>query len=232
MATDPVSAPSAASSPPDTASGRRVLDPIERVSEVLFGLIMVLTFTGSLSVATAGRAEVREMLVGALGCNFAWGVIDALLYLLGSLAEKGRGLTALLSLRAAADPAAGRGVIAQALPPLIASVMEPPQLETLRQRLLQLPEPPARPRLSGRDWRGGLAVFLLVVASTFPVVIPFLVMRDAGRALRVSNGIAIAMLFVCGQTVGRLTRHHPWGTGLGMVVLGSLLVALTMALGG
>ena len=58
-------------------SSKRALDPIERVAEVVFGLIMVLTFTGSLSVATAGNAEVREMLIGALGCNLAWGVIDA-----------------------------------------------------------------------------------------------------------------------------------------------------------
>jgi hypothetical protein len=51
---------------------RRVLAPIDRVSEVLFGLIMVLTFTGSLSVAEAGRDDVRTMLIGALGCNLAW----------------------------------------------------------------------------------------------------------------------------------------------------------------
>ena len=54
-------------------SSKRVLDPIDRVSEVLFGLIMVLTFTGSLSVAEAGRDDVRAMLIGALGCNLAWG---------------------------------------------------------------------------------------------------------------------------------------------------------------
>ena len=36
-------------------SSKRVLDPIDRVSEILFGLIMVLSFTGSLSVAVAGR---------------------------------------------------------------------------------------------------------------------------------------------------------------------------------
>ena len=42
-------------------SSQRVLDPNERISEVLFGLIMVLTFTGSLSVAEAGRERgVRE----------------------------------------------------------------------------------------------------------------------------------------------------------------------------
>ncbi len=52
-------------------SSKRALEPIERISEGLFGLIMVLTFTGSLSIATAGRDDVRAMQLGALGCNLA-----------------------------------------------------------------------------------------------------------------------------------------------------------------
>jgi hypothetical protein len=211
---------------------RRVLEPIDRVSEVLFGLIMVLTFTGSLSVATAGRAEIREMLVGALGCNLAWGVIDALLYLLASIAEKGRGLATLHAVRRATDLDEGRRLVAGALPPVVAAVLEPAQLEAMRQRLAELPEPPARPRLEGDDWRGALGVFLLVFLATLPVAVPFLLVGDAHLALRVSNGVAVALLFLCGHAVGRLTRYHPWGTGLGMVLLGSILVAMTMALGG
>jgi VIT1/CCC1 family predicted Fe2+/Mn2+ transporter len=75
-------------------------------------------------------------------------------------------------------------------------------------------------------------VFLLVFVSTLPVVIPFVLLGDAHRALRVSNAVAVAMLFVCGYVTGRLTGYHPWLTGLGMVVLGAVLVAMTMALGG
>ena len=86
----------------------RVLEPIDRVSEVLFGLIMVLTFTGSLSVAEAGRDDVRAMLVGALGCNVAWGVIDAMLYLMGGLADKGRGLMTFMAVRNTGDLQAAR----------------------------------------------------------------------------------------------------------------------------
>jgi VIT1/CCC1 family predicted Fe2+/Mn2+ transporter len=213
-------------------SSKRVLDPMDRVSEVLFGLIMVLTFTGSLSVATAGHAEVREMLVGALGCNLAWGIIDALLYLMGGLAEKGRALAALHAVRAAADPREAQRVIAEHLPPTVAGILQTQELEAIRAGLIRLPEPPARPTLSKEDWLGGVGVFLLVVASTLPVAIPFVLMGDAHRALRVSNAIAVAMLFLCGYSAGRLTRYHPWGTGLGMVLLGSLLVAMTMALGG
>ena len=120
----------------------RPLDPIDRVSEVLFGLIMVLSFTGSLSVAEAGREDVRTMLVGALGCNLAWGVIDAVFYLMGSLAEKSRGLLIYRAVREAADPERARRLIADALPPVVASVLEPAELEAMHARLKQLPSHP------------------------------------------------------------------------------------------
>ena len=210
----------------------RVLEPIDRVSEVLFGLIMVLTFTGSLSVAEAGRDDVRAMLVGALGCNVAWGVIDAMLYLMGGLADKGRGLMTFRAVRNTGDLQAARRDIAAALPPTVASILTPAELESMRQRLIQLPEPAARARLSKDDWLGATGVFLVVFLSTFPVVIPFIVMRSAGPALRVSNGVAIVMLFLTGWAFGRITGHHPGLVGLAMVVLGAILVGMTMALGG
>jgi hypothetical protein len=44
----------------------RVLEPVERLSEILFGLIMALTITGAVSVATADRFTIRTMLFAAL----------------------------------------------------------------------------------------------------------------------------------------------------------------------
>jgi VIT family len=213
-------------------SSKRVLEPIDRVSEVLFGLIMVLTITGSLSVAEAGRDDVRTMLFGALGCNLAWGIIDGLLYVMGSLAEKGRGLMTFRAVRKATDPKEAQRRIADALPSVVASVLEPVELEALHQRLKQLPEPPDHARLRKDDWLGAAGVFLLVFLSTFPVVIPFIFMRNAGPALRVSNVIAIVMLFLTGHAFGRMTGRHPWLVGISMVVLGLVLVGVTMALGG
>src|SRR5438045_8168046 len=106
-------------------SSRRVLESVDRVADVLFGLIMVLTFTGSLSVAEAGRDDVRTMLIGALGCNLAWGIIDGVLYLMGCLAEKGRGLLTFRAVRKAADRKEAQRHIADALPSMVASVLEP-----------------------------------------------------------------------------------------------------------
>jgi VIT1/CCC1 family predicted Fe2+/Mn2+ transporter len=57
-------------------------------------------------------------------------------------------------------------------------------------------------------------------------------MRNAVPALRVSNAIAVAMLFMTGYTYGRLTGYRPAAMGIAMVVLGAVLVGLTMALGG
>ena len=213
-------------------SSKRVLDPIDRVSEVLFGLIMVLTFTGSLSVAEAGRDDVRAMLIGALGCNVAWGIIDGMLYLMGCLAQKGQGLVTYLAVRKTADVHKAQRLIADALPSVVASILEPAELETMRKRLVQLPEPPQRAYLSKDDWLGSIGVFLIVFVSTFPVAIPFIFMQNLGPAMRVSNGIAVVMLFLTGYTFGNLTGRRPWLTGLAMVVIGTILVAMTMALGG
>ncbi len=213
-------------------SSKRVLEPNERISEVLFGLIMVLTFTGSLSVAEADRAEVRTMLIGALGCNLAWGIIDGVLYLMGCLSDQGRGIRTLRALRKAAAPEEAHRVIADALPPMVAATLGPAEYETVRQKLVQLPEPPIAPAAAQDEWLGALAVFLWVFLTTFPVAIPFIFMNDVARAMRVSNAIAIVLLFLTGYAFGRVAEYRPWLTGLAMVVLGSVLVGITMALGG
>jgi VIT1/CCC1 family predicted Fe2+/Mn2+ transporter len=216
----------------DHPSGRRVLEPIERISEVLFGLIMVLTFTCSFSVAEAGRAEVRTMLLAALGCNFVWGIIDAIMYLMSCLAERARAIASLRGVRKATEPEKAQSQIARALPPVIAAVISQSSLEEIRQQLLQLPEPPTHPRLTKSDWLSALSVFLLVVISTFPVVLPFMFVGNALRAQRLSNAVAIVMLFLTGYAFGRCTGYHPRGVGIAMVVLGGILVGLTIALGG
>lgn len=213
-------------------SSKRLLEPNERVSEVLFALIMVLTFTGSLSVAEAGRDDVRTMLIGALGCNLAWGIIDGILYLMGCLSEKGRGIRCLRAVRRAAAPEEAHRVIAGEMPPMVAAALGSAEYEIVRQNLLQLPEPPRRPRLAKADWLGAVAVFLWVFITTFPVALPFVFISDVGRAMRVSNLIAIILLFVTGYVFGRIAEHRPWLTGLGMVLLGSVLVGLTIAFGG
>jgi hypothetical protein len=209
----------------------RALDPMDRISEVLFGLIMALTFTCTLGVVTAGHIEIRTMLVGALGCNLAWGIIDAGVFLMARFNERGRNIIQLRAVREASDVAEAQRIIAAALPPLLASVVPADHLEAMRQKLVRMPAPGA-PRLTTRDWLGAIAICLLSFLSTFPIVIPFLFIGDARLALRVSNGVAVAMLFVCGYMFARYAGFRPWTTGICMVAIGAALVGVAIALGG
>lgn len=217
---------------PERRGRTGVLEPVERLAEVLFGLIMVLGFTGSLSAAEAGQAEVRTMLFGALGCNLAWGLIDGLMYLMFCLGERSAGRRIMIAVRGAASPREAHDLIAGALPPVVAEALRPEDLERVRSHLAGPVELPGRPRLTARDWWGGLGVLLLVFLSTFPVVLPFIFMDNTLRALRVSNAVAIVLLFLTGYAFGRAADLPRWGTGAAMVVIGLVLVAITMALGG
>lgn len=210
----------------------RVLDPIERLSEILFGLIMVLSFTGSLSAASAGTGEVREVLIGAVGCNLAWGIIDAVMYLLTLLIERARALTIARAVRASGDAEHGRRLLAEALPEPLDELFDGRALESARAKLVAASAWRERPHLERRDWLAALGVFLLVFLSTFPVVVPFLVFPELHRAMRVSNGVAIAMLYVTGHGLGRYAGLRPVPTGLAMVAIGVVLVGVTIALGG
>jgi hypothetical protein len=211
---------------------KRFLEPSDRVAEVLFGLIMVLTFTGSLSVAEAGREDVRTMLIGALGCNIAWGVIDGILYLMGCLAEQGHRLRAWRAFKKAPTPEAAHQVVADLLPPKMAELLTTAELEAVRLKLVQLPEPPARPRFRKDELLSAVGVFLWVFITTFPVAIPFIFMHNIARAMRVSNGIAVGLLFVTGYAFGRCAEYRPWVTAIAMVLIGCALVGMTIALGG
>jgi len=233
--------PSPSAAPPSVHASRalrivniyqkRPLEPVERFSEVIFGLIMVLTFTGALSVAESGRQDVRQMLVGALGCNVAWGVVDGVMYVLTSIAGRARRALVFQGIRAA-DPATARAIVLGALPEGVAAITDEAEADRMVARVRALPEPRRPPSVTVADLRGALGSCLLVVLATFPPTIPFLLVEDAALAMRISNGLAVASLFLAGYSLGKATGVRAWLLGLAMVVLGSALVGLTIALGG
>ena len=215
---------------PLAIESRPVLDPIERVSEVLFGLILVLTFTCTIRAKENG--QVYAILVEALGCTLAWAMIDAGFYLLGCLSDRGHKLRLLRQLRRSFDQDEARRIMAKVLPPLIESHLHCEAIESLRQELMLLPEPPKRPRLTAEDWKGALGVLLFASTAILPITIPFAFMSDARLALLVSHCIAILLLFLAGWALGRLTSEHPLRVGFSMVVFGSAMIAIALALGG
>jgi VIT1/CCC1 family predicted Fe2+/Mn2+ transporter len=168
---------------------KRVLDPIERVSEIVFGLLMAQAIMGSLSVTDVGNGEVRKMMLAALTCNIAWGLVDGIMYLVATLTERSR---ERLVGEAAADSV----------------------------------------RLGRRDFAGALGVFLLVVLSTFPVVLPFMFIDTLPVAMRASNLLTMLMLFWGGWVLARYSGGNRWKAGFGLAAIGAALSAAIIALGG
>lgn len=210
----------------------RFLDPVVRSLEVLFGLIMVLVITASIDTVSAGEADVHDVLLAALGCNLAWGFVDGVMYLIRTVVDRGRTLTLMRSVREAVDPQAGRAVIERELSRVAAGLVLPAEIEAVRGRVVALPAVPVRASLNGSDLLAALAIFLLVVLATFPVVLPFAFMQDVGAAKNTSRIIALAMLFLGGLALGRYAGYGAWRAGLAMTALGVVMVGVIKVLGG
>jgi VIT1/CCC1 family predicted Fe2+/Mn2+ transporter len=208
-----------------------LLNPLDRGSEILFGLIMALTFTCSIGIANKGTSEVRQLLIGAIGCNLAWGIVDATMYLIGILAQKARNKAIFDAVHNSSETKQIK-ILADSLPPTVASAIGTEGLEQIRNKLNDLPATITDVRLTVQDFKKAMAIFFLVFISTFPVVIPFIFIQDTNLALRISNIVAIVMMFLCGWSVARYVGVNKWRISITITLIGIILVAVTIALGG
>src|SRR5436190_918267 len=167
---------------PEEATRESVLSPVDRVSEMLFGLFMALTFVGAVSVAEAGRAQIRDMFVAALGCNLAWGLVDAIMYLVRTVTDRGRSLMLVHSVRAAPDAATGRRLLERLLSRAATSLVSPAELES------RVHDGRARHGTRDRDQRARRmnAALRAVVAFTIVMATTALAGEDEGSGRRAS----------------------------------------------
>jgi VIT family protein len=214
----------------------RFVDPSTSLSEVLFGLIMTLTFTlgAGLMIQEEGREGVRQLLIAAIGCNVAWGIIDGALHLVGQLFDRGRLRHLGLAIRQAPNVHAAGALVAAEFDELLDPVTTTSEREALYRRVADnvRSQSAAANRLTKADWLAAIASFWLVFLTSLPAAIPFLLIDDAQLALPVSNGVLLALLFVTGYWWARYTLGKPWLVGLCFLIGGLGLVAMAIALGG
>ena len=211
------------------------LDPGERLGELLFGLIMVLTFTlGAGLNLEADHAGTRELLIAALGCNTAWGIIDAALFLIDRLSERGRVHRLVRAIQATTSREQALSLVVRELddrvPEFVSSRIRASLDEDVLDRVRRM-ELPAN-RVTGADLLAGLAVFWLVFVTALPAVVPFLVVNEPRIALRASNAVLLGIIFYLGWRWAGYTGASRWGTALVLTALGVALVLVAIALGG
>jgi VIT1/CCC1 family predicted Fe2+/Mn2+ transporter len=214
---------------------QRYLDPASRLGEILFGLIMVLsvTLTAGLT-AQEGDAGVRQLLLAALGCNIAWGIIDGVMYVMSSMVARGEKALVIQAVQSAADELAALDIVRNKIEPRFEALAGREHLEAQRRSILEylthaeVPKTPA----TKDDFYGALACFLLVFLSCLPAAVPFLIFSEPTLALRVSNFLLVAMLFVVGHMWARYAHTNRVIAGLVMVAIGLALVGVAVLLGG
>lgn len=213
----------------------RYLDPSDRLSEVLFGLIMVLTFTLTAGVAIREDPGAgRELLLAAIGCNIAWGIIDGAFFVMAALLERARKARAVATVQAAGDEKVALAEIARAVEGTITELATEEERQRLYRAILEVVRRLPTPSVSLRkeDFVGAFASFVLVVMTTFPAVLPFLFIDDPWIALRTSNLLLLLLLFGVGYQWGAHAYMNRWLVGILALLAGLGLVALAIALGG
>ncbi|HEY4170954.1 MAG TPA: VIT1/CCC1 transporter family protein [Reyranella sp.] len=213
----------------------RYLDPDESLGELLFGLIMALTVTlGVRLLSSQDALKPHELAIALIGCNIAWGIIDAALYLLGSLFSRGQRNHFIRKLRKVSSQTQAIAAIREefvldedhlAQEQDLAAFYKA-TLDLLRHARLE------RPRLRGKDFMAALMIALLVAATAVPGAVPILLVEDDAVALRLANALQLCLLFAVGYHWARYVGANPWRTGLTFVGLCIVLVAISIALGG
>ena len=143
---------------------RNHLDPANRFIEVVCGLIMVLTFTlvGS-QLVSDDPSGARKLLIAAVGCNVAWGIIDGVMFVMNGLTERGRRARFVAAVRDATDEAAALSVIGRDLDPQLEGITTSEERGTLYRsiRKIALRAAPQAVRIQKRIFWARLPCFAL-----------------------------------------------------------------------
>lgn len=208
-----------------------LLTPAERVTEILYGIIMTLSVTATLQVSSAQSIDTRGLLAAALASNAAWGFVDAVMHLMNTLVDRARKRRLIEQIKQAPTAEASRAIMREAIPGDFIDNISPEAIERFRNVLAARPTPATR-GLGWTDYGAGLLIWLLVFGSTLPLAVPFILFDSPTTALRVSQATAVVIMFGLGIRLGRWIDVPPLNAGLRFAALGIAIAVGCIALGG
>ena len=213
----------------------RYLEPTTILNESVFGLVMTLTFTlGAGLVVKEGPDATRQLLIGVLGCNLAWGIIDGMILIMGGMLERSQKAQLILRLQGLDSEEARLALVRERVEPVIAPYVDEGEREStyraVNNRLRNVVPERIHPRRD--EVLGAIATVWIVFAASIPAILPFLFMDDRFLALRVSNALLLATLFAVGYRWAKATNSNPWQVGGALMLTGLVMVLIAIPLGG
>jgi hypothetical protein len=212
------------------------LKPNESLSVFIAGLIVVLSSTLAASTMSDGGQEgVGAALIAAIGVNAAWGLVNAVLYMMGSTFDSNRRPRLGRAIASAPDETAAVAAVGGELDPSLASVTQAEDREWLYRSIrISMVHGRLPPRISllRHNAFGAIEVFCVALAASLPAVLPLVLFGDPWFALRISNLVVVGLLFLAGYHWAKYVHANPWLTGFGLTGIGLALVAVATLLGG
>lgn len=221
----------------------RLLDPIDSLTEMVFSILILLSFTLAFRIIKLGSDPMQpipstymnELLIGAAGATLAWGIIDGIMYALVAVFERGERRRLLAQIQTAQTTEEGVAVVADEFD----YILEPITSETQRMNLYvdvyeHLREGQPQPvALTREDVLGGLGSVIVAVVAVLPSFVPFLLFyNNPALAIRLSNVVSFVVLFAAGYQWGKHTGGSRWKTGLLLAATGAVMVLIAIPLGG
>lgn len=213
----------------------RYLDPSESLLEILFGLVMALTMTaGARLLADPATVVPIELMVALVGCNVAWGVIDAVFYLLGSLFNRNRRVRFVRQLQAAASDEQAIALIREEFALEGEPLTRAEDRVAFHRSLLEMLRYASTERAQFRreEFAAAAIVLVLVSLTALPGLVPLLLLEHLDTALRVANALQVVLLFFIGYRWAHYAGTPGWRGALIVGLLGVALVLVAVVLGG
>ncbi len=220
-----------------------LINPIDRLSETIFSILIMLFFTlvyrvnqyPSFRFYENQETIISNMILGALITVITWGFFDGVMYALFSLLERSEKHRLLKGIQSAMDDASAVEVIADELDYILEPITEEAQRSSLYQNILGFlrTSKPQIINFKREDFTAILGHVLVAVIAIIPSMIPLVVFRqNAELAIRSSNIVSFAVLFLSGFQWGKYTGVAPWKTGILITAVGVLTVVIGILLGG
>ncbi|MBK8984570.1 MAG: hypothetical protein IPM39_00575 [Chloroflexi bacterium] len=221
----------------------RLLDPIDLLSEAIFSILIVLTFTLAFRILKlddnlspmASADFNNDLIIAALGATVAWGLIDGIMYALMSVFERSERHRLLQQIQSAPTQEEGVAVIADELDFILEPITNEDQRQMLYLDMLEhlydgRPQPVG---LQSEDIAGALGSVLVAVLAVLPSLIPFVLLpNQPDLSIRLSNIVSFLVLFAIGYSWGKHAGTNPWRTGLALAAIALAMVLIAIPLGG
>jgi len=220
-----------------------LIDPIDRLSETIFSILILLTFTLAFRILrlsdnsgqVSSAENVNELLIGALGAVLAWGVIDGVMYALIAFFERGERHRMLWKIQTAESDQEAIEVIANDLDYILEPITGDEERQVLYRGVFEhlRYSQPRRIGLKREDFTGALGHVLVAIMAVLPSLIPLFLLRNNDElAIRASNYVSFLVLFIVGYRWGKYTGANPWMTGLLLMTVAVVMVLIAIPLGG